>query len=350
MSYLRSVPKGSVDALTWLGKRAFFKPTSNGYIVSEETIRGTLHDSQKLGRRFFEEVGLVVFSCMRESGDTDKHTPSLIRGRITHFHIASQVLATGQKTLLLSQSICESFEQTDVTVPFREYRQPFETMVIELPAQYAENKFVAGASEYPTSIALYHDEAQRVMALDVNLRNAVVSFFVPYDPNEMIEDAIQQMKAVPSPDAGFDTVEANRRWAPFFRIAFNAMLAMTYGVDGNKVALTSQQRQAKNTLQKRAGGKDKFIAHRARLHLASFPTYFHFDQKVKAFDEQQAPASPASGNTGSPKKPHWRRGHWRQQRVGQGRLEQELRWIRPMLIRADRFGGDLKDTTTTYTT
>jgi hypothetical protein len=166
----------------------------------------------------------------------------------------------------------------------------------------------------------------------------------------MIEDAIQQMKAVPIPDAGFDTVEANRRWAPFFRIAFNAMLAMTYGVDGNKVALTSQQRQAKKTLQKRAGGKDKFIAHRARLQLAALPTYFQFDQKVKAFDEQQAPASSASGTTGSPKKPHWRRGHWRQQRVGQGRKEQELRWIRPMLIRADRFGGDLKDTTTTYTT
>jgi hypothetical protein len=350
MSYLRSVPKGSVDALTWLGKRAFFKPSSNGYIVSEETIRGTLYDSQKFGRQFFEEVGLVVFSCMKESESAEAHTPSRIRGRIIHFHIASQVLATGQKTLLLSQAICESFEQTDVTVPFREYRQPFQTMVIELPAQYAENTFVPGAPEYPTSIALYHDDAQRVIAIDVNLRNAVVSFFVPYDPDEILEDAIQRMKAVPTPDAGFDTEEANRRWAPFFRIAFNAMLAMTYGVDGNKVSLARKQQQTKKSLQKRADDKNKFVAHRARLHLAALPTYFQFDQKIKAFDEQHAPPSLPSNTTGSPKKPHWRRGHWRQQRVGQGRVEQELRWIRPMLIRADRFGGDLKDTTTTYTT
>jgi hypothetical protein len=271
-------------------------------------------------------------------------------GRTIHLHIASQVLGTGQKTLRLSQVFCESFEQTDVTVPFREYRQPFETMVIELPAKYAEDKFVPGAPEYPTSIAVYHDESQKVMAFDVNLCNAVVSFLLPYNSDDIIEDYVQQMKAVPSPDAGFDTIEANRRWAPFFRIALNAMLAMTYGIDGNKVTPTSQQRLAKKAIQKRAAGKDKCIAHRARLHLAALPTYFQFDQKIKAFDEQPSPPQSPSGTSGSPKKPHWRRGHWRQQAVGQGRVERELRWIRPMLIRADRFGGDLKDTTTTYTT
>jgi hypothetical protein len=51
---------------------------------------------------------------------------------------------------------------------------------------------------------------------------------------------------------------------------------------------------------------------------------------------------------GASKKSHWRRGHWRRQAVGQGRAERELRWIRTVLVNADRFKGDLKDTTTTY--
>jgi hypothetical protein len=77
MSYLRSVPKGSIDALTWLGKRAFFKPTPNGYIVSSETIRATLKDSLRFGRRFFEEVALVVLSCTNESETADTQQPSM---------------------------------------------------------------------------------------------------------------------------------------------------------------------------------------------------------------------------------------------------------------------------------
>lgn len=348
MSYLQSVPKGSVDALTWLGKKQWLTATRQGFEVTEAKVESMLDEAGKYGRQFSEDVRNVFWHCStyRPNGNISE---SVAFGRRLHFFIASHVLATGQKSLLLSQALCEAFENTEVTVQFREYRQPYETMVVELPATYAESKMVEGLADYPTCIAIHHDEAEDILMLDLVLRNASASYCLPYLPEDDIDDCIQRLQLRNAP-SGFDGETENRRLVPFFRIALNAMLAMTYGTDGNKVTVTKLPRQTKKAIQKRAAGKDKFIAHRARLRLAALPTCFQFDQKIKAFDEQPPSPQSPSTNSGSPKKPHWRKGHWRQQAVGQGRAERELRWIRPMLIRADRFGGDLKDTKTTYTT
>jgi len=348
MSYFRSVPKELIDALTWLGKKKW-QVARSSFGVQEVQARALLNEASRYGNRFVGEVASVLLSCsrFRPNGLVPENVATV---RSQHLFIASQVLATGQKTLLLSQELCESFENTEVGVTFREYRQPFDTMVIELPANYAEGKVIEGVADYPLYVALHHIQQERLLLVDLGFRNTTTLInSLMYQPDDIIEELVQ--KVVTTQDhAIVDDAAKIQRVMPLFRIAFNAMLAMTYGIDGNKCAPLPPQQQTKKSLRKRTECKDKVVAHRARLHLAALPTFFRFDQTIKAFDVQQSPAKSPSSTTGSPKKPHWRRGHWRQQRVGQGRVEHELRWIRPKLIRADRFGGDLKDTTTTYTT
>lgn len=339
MSYLQFVPKELVDALTWLGKKQ----------LSEQLDQSLLNEASRYGTRFVEEVAKVLHIYFRYRPDGPVQD-DVAKVRALHLFIASQVLANGQKTLLLSQELCEAFENTEVTLPFHDYRQPYDTMVIELPANYAENRVIEGLPRYPVCITLHHMQDKRMLWIEVVFRNTTTCVHrVGYTPEDVMEDLIRKVVSEDgsADSAGKATVD---KVMPLCRIALNAMIAMTYGIDGKKFAPIPQQRQVKKAIQKKAAGKDKFIAHRARLRLAALPSYFQFDQKIKAFDEQPPSPQSPSNTSGSPKKPHWRKGHWRQQAVGQGRVERELRWIRPMLIRADRFGGDVKDTTTTYTT
>lgn len=52
-------------------------------------------------------------------------------------------------------------------------------------------------------------------------------------------------------------------------------------------------------------------------------------------------ASTGGARAGAGVKTHWRRGHWRQQRVGPQRLKIERRWVRPTMVNADRPHDDL---------
>ncbi|MCP1674631.1 hypothetical protein J2T57_001733 [Natronocella acetinitrilica] len=51
---------------------------------------------------------------------------------------------------------------------------------------------------------------------------------------------------------------------------------------------------------------------------------------------QALPPELVGGGGGGAVRPHWRRGHFRHQRVGPGREKREVRYIAPTLVRADR--------------
>jgi hypothetical protein len=60
---------------------------------------------------------------------------------------------------------------------------------------------------------------------------------------------------------------------------------------------------------------------------------------VRMLGKELAPLGAA--RVGGTVKTHWRRGHWRQQRVGTGRSQIERRWIRPTMVNADRPHDDM---------
>lgn len=347
MPYSLKVPSNRIDPLAWLGKTDWLTLTGRGYRWSKANLQAILDRSLALGRGFAGEVREIINLAAFEHGPGGPR-PSARTIYSDIYFMASKVLATGQKTVQLSQGWCEAFENTELTLQFKDYRQPFPTMVIEFPANYAEAKFVPGAGDYPEFVAVHHEEQERVLLFEIAFRTGQMTTLVPVRLEDEIEAALQKMLIVPLDEVGFDPVGTEPSVMPFLRIALNAIVAMTYGTDWHKLDPAPQQRATKVGLKAKSRARDKAAAMKARVRLGTLPDYFRFDQTIKAFEEQQNLSDESPERDGTHKKTHWRRGHWRQQVLGPGRTLRELRWIRPTLINAGLFKGDLKDTTTTY--
>ena len=59
---------------------------------------------------------------------------------------------------------------------------------------------------------------------------------------------------------------------------------------------------------------------------------------------EREPTVEGEDQPGSTVRPHWRRGHWRRQRCGEGLIRIDLTWIKPVIVNADQgvpVGGHL---------
>jgi hypothetical protein len=348
MPYSRYVPNDRIEPLAWLGKTDWLVPTAHGYRWSRADLQAQLDRSLQFGRAFAHEVRDIINLSVspalgRRAGYLTAHEYANL------FFVASKVLATGQKTVRLSSEWCEAFENTGLTLRFGDYRQPFETMVVEFPPGYAEAKFVPGATDYPEMVAVHHNERERVLLVETVFRRSQSHVLIPYHPEGEIEAVLDNLLVVRRDEVGYDGPGVERYMATFIRIALNAVVAMTHGTDWRKLEPPPEEKRLRRALRDRTRSKDAATSRRAKLRLLTAPEVYQFDQAIRAFeDEPKAPAGEYPPTPGTPKKPHWRRGHWRQQPVGPGRAHREYRWIRPVLINAGQFKGDLKDTTTTY--
>jgi hypothetical protein len=84
-------------------------------------------------------------------------------------------------------------------------------------------------------------------------------------------------------------------------------------------------------------------AGRAKALLDAEINLVEFEQDVVLYDRRQEPGS-GNGGDGGLRRPHWRRGHFRRQSFGQARSERKLIFIRPVLVNAAHFQGDIADT------
>lgn len=350
MSYISTIPENRIAPLAWLGKSNWLTPKKRGYSYSRQELQTLLNSSLKFGKEFANQVRQII--NLSVSPDIQQFTGLDSIGYSHLFFMASKVLASGQKTICLTTGWCEAFENTELTLQFREYRQPFPTMVVELPIDYVKTKRVPQISDYPEYVAVHLDEGQQVLLVEICLRKSHTHLLIPFTPDYNLEAVLKELVLMPSDEADYSKApDIEKYLAQFIRIALNAVIAMIYGADWHKLEPTYLDKQAKERLKAQTTSNDIGTARKARLRLAALPEIYEFDQTTKAFLEEPLIYSDISiGVSGMPKKPHWRRGHWRRQPVGPGRQERELRWIRPTLIHADRFKGDLKDTTTTYAT
>lgn len=72
--------------------------------------------------------------------------------------------------------------------------------------------------------------------------------------------------------------------------------------------------------------------------LDAMPHLLEFEQNTIWHVEKSEPGEPGDG-TGSPKKPHWRRGHWRMQHYGEKNSKVRPTFIKPILVNGKLFDG-----------
>lgn len=348
MPFITTVPNSRIEPLAWLGKTDWLTPSGIGYKHSREESQLLLNKAVRFGDEFAEHVrAIVTLSTSPEKAATT----GLDSTHYAHmFFLASKVLASGQKTIRLSTGWCEAFENTELTLPFREYKQPFQTMVVELPLNYVKEKRVPESADYPEYVAVHLDEVNHVLLVQIGFHDSQNHLPIPFSPDDDLEHVLNNLSVKPSAEADYSKAPGVETYiAHFVRIALNAVIAMVYGTGWHKRDPTYLEKEKAAKLKAKAKSTDFATARRAKLRLGAQAEIYEFDQETEAFLEEQ-PSRPdgSSEPTGTIKKPHWRRGHWRRQPVGPKRLERELRWIRPVLIHADRFKGDVKDTSTSY--
>lgn len=233
-------------------------------------------------------------------------------------------LIDGPKTFRPTAQQCRALEQIEVNINVKEYAQPYPAILIEPPAgMYGPFKAVLS----------YHLPAQNYVVLgllsDDHTEDIVTC--AKEDGNEM-EVVLNKFR----PDSRKFAKEATA----IYRVAVNACLALVnFGC--HKTHLFAKQVES----DRRLAGEQSERGAKARDRIKQAVSIVTFAQEVHLHDgDNPAHTGPQGGSV----TPHWRRGHWRMQVHGPKNSLRKRVLIKPVLVRADLFVGDLADTSAAY--
>jgi hypothetical protein len=249
-----------------------------------------------------------------------------------NLYACSKALAEGPKLLCPTADQCEALEHVDVNISFDDYVQPFPTFLLEIPEAYRRRLTEQFGVECPHIVLTHHDARTKYIFSCRSLGHDARSTFYFTSPSfNTVEEAIR-LKV----DDGSDLCQSE----VIQRVTLNFGLLMTYyGVrDRGPIDPVSHDKHIRN-----ARRQNQYKADRARRLLDAEINLIEFEQNVVVYDRQDTYRSDSAGD-GSVKRPHWRRGHFRRQPYGLARSSRKLVFIKPILINAHRFQGDIADT------
>lgn len=265
-------------------------------------------------------------------------------------YCTARLLKDGPKVFRPTAEQAEALEQVEVGVPMEAYRQPFPCMAVEFPADWRSRRAVpdgdGSVTHEPFAVLLAHESAEQAIVVTVLFTSGhAISEVLRGDS---VEDALQEAeRAGATGDRSMSAAE-NRLSTRAIRAALNALLLLThYGSKQQEPDNPSHARRLQARLDKAKRGKGKGDVLAASRDLRLLPVVYGFSQQVTLHDRQEAHQGEGAP-TGKTVKPHWRRGHWRNARVGAGRAATKLTFVRPCLIHAERVAGPLSSTSTTY--
>ncbi len=250
-------------------------------------------------------------------------------------YMMSKALALGPKLLCPTVEECEALRQIEINVSHEEYEQPFPTLFVELPKESRDLMSKEFDWQCPRFVVIHHDKPTRYLFLSCESglgHPSTLNIISPRHYLPTIEASIQL-------DCDYDGPDL-RQAAALQRIACNFALLLTrFGAkECGPVDSAAHKKQSRL-----ARSKNLRKATRAQNLLASSMYRIGFEQDIKFFDVRDS-VSTQSGASGTSKRTHWRRGHFRRQRCGVGRSERRLVFVKPCLINSSSLEGDLADT------
>jgi hypothetical protein len=228
---------------------------------------------------------------------------------------------TGPKVFVPTREQQEALAQIDVRLRAEEYSQPFPAILVNVDCPPFNAALVCHRSPTITVAMLTHDNK--------NDTTTVVS------PNqETIDHGLRKFDE----DCRTYAAQAHRT----ARIAINGCLALAnYEHRLSHLFPYEHATDAGLAREKTPRGE------RARARLEISPSLVSFASEVRLHAAERARTG-TSEPTGAELRSHWRRGHWRVQRYGIGFRESKRILIKPVLVRADKFTGDVANTVTVY--
>ena len=264
------------------------------------------------------------------------------RSGLVEWVVMGRLTLDGVKCVRLSPDQAAVMAATDLTLPWRDYRQPFPAIAVVLP-----DDFPAAGPDLPrpSAILLHHDPAAGVLLVAVigdqssGDRSMSNTFVLPPVGDDDPPDIERRT-------TGLDPVEASAVRS-LTRVALNTCLLLTtHGCHHVGKANPGYAAKLRASLDKKKLPPAVRAANERAMR--DMPDIYSFAQDIVLSrhegDTDTVPGDP----TGRQMPAHWRRGHWANLACGAGRAERRLHFRPPVMVRADRFAGVPAATAATY--
>lgn len=342
MDFSQFIHRESIPALSWLGRRDWIDFGYNPEFESRtiwtrpKKLEITPEEKAKRPKEFWQQVQHLVTSA-----EQDVVNSFLLMA-------LARSVAGGPKVFQPTLEDCEALENTACTMAFEDYKQPYPVVIIEFPKEYRQKLAnLWNVPKGPTHVIVHHEPEKGFITVNAFFdRNNIISHITPARPEyKTIEDAItynQDKPGVRDTGEDFKVAELAQRLAVNF-----CMVMVLLGVRQVGPLDPASYEKAKKMAK---GNKNRELGQKL-INSTMYKVEF-IEQKIKLFEEEFVEPKKQNedsdrGTHASPK-PHWRRGHYRQQPCGHQFTLRKLVFIKPILVMAKMFTGDIKDTQVTY--
>lgn len=246
----------------------------------------------------------------------------------------SALAGDGPKVYCPTAQECAAFANVAVTIPWREYRQPFDTMTIVIPDDLEFDPAPHETVGRPVAILSRYCLEQGFWVISLLCTGTEeLSKFVGFrDDEATLEDDIKNERLTAGDHHCLNVCR---------RIAANAcQLLVQAGGKRMGKANPGYAKKLQDSANKRL--PDRIAAQNARA-LRMMPEVYGFSQTIKIYDEETESGG-SSSQAGYSVKPHYRRGFWMRQPCGEGRRERILQFRKPVLVNAHMLKGKPSDT------
>lgn len=243
---------------------------------------------------------------------------------------ALQWIANGPKIADVTEDQYAALSKIEVRLEVKDFQMPYSTMLINMPPGKMHRFVILYRSEVPHPILI-------ALCMSPGNTNDIVTVARQIDGG-ILEETLGKYY-------GDVTAEEGSAAHECLRVACNMVLAMTnFGCQSTYLfpgeIAQEKKYQAKGDRVGRSGM-------RPSDRIRESPILVTLDRNVKLYHREGGHL--AGEPTGREMPFHWRRGHWRRAKVGVGRTETKIIFVRPCMVRADMLGATSPtDTNTTY--
>lgn len=249
---------------------------------------------------------------------------------------AIQWIAGGPKIVDITEDQYGALAQIEVRLEVRDFQMPYPTILVNMPPGKMHRLAILHRCEVQWQNGL--PRAVLVgCCISSDHTHDIVTIARQTD-GEVLEETLNRCHGTVTPEEGKSTHQC-------LRVACNMVLAMTnLGCQSTYLFPNEVKQEHKFALKGDRVGKSGL---RPSDRLRESPILVTLDRNVKLYHREGG--HPEGEPTGREMPFHWRRGHWRRAKVGVGRAETKIVFVRPCMVRADLLGATSPtDTSTTY--
>jgi hypothetical protein len=237
-------------------------------------------------------------------------------------------LTDGPKVFRPTLVQCQALENVEVRLNFEDYAQPYPALMVELPENDDYAPFI--------DVICFQSEHMLIFnLLSKGRTDDITTIIGKYQNRGLLEESFQRYDE--------SCASLQKIAARALRVAANSCLALV----GHEITTGYLfSKEVENDRRLAGEQTDRGERARQRLPLHAMLVAFQRDVVLHKTEGGHLAGDPTGREVGC----HWRRGHYTMQPYGPGNSLRKRRLRLPVMVRADKFLGNLSDTVTTMRT